>query len=462
VLERLVTLHWLDYAVMLVYFLALFLIAFVIKKKQVQESHENYFLAARRVTMPVFVATLVSTWYGNLLGISQLAYKQGLVAWLTQGIFWYIVYIFFAIYVVPRIRAHKFFTIPDLMEHFYGKYTALATAVINVLMLNPALYVLSMGILCELIFGISAFQGILIGTLVPLIYTVRGGFKAVVYTDVIQFLFMFCGVALVIPFALIKHGGLKVLENVPETHFSFTGTGEWTVQVLVSWALIAFWTLVDSNFYQRTFSAQSDKTAKNGVLLAIIFWIVFDLMLNFIAIYAFAVNPNYEATRALPLFADSVLPVFFKGIFFTGLIATIMSTFDSLIFSSSMAVSKDIFQRLGGDEKHVIWINKVIIVLVVLVAFLIALQFKSLINLIYARGSIGISALLLPLMAGLFFKKKFSDRIVTLSIICGAMSALSIFVLKQLGLDFGIEAIIVGLLSSLVVLLIACFKKTNA
>ena len=458
---QLISLHWLDYAVIVVYFVALFVVAFVLKKKQAQESHENYFLAARRVTLPVFVATLVSTWYGNLLGITQLAYKQGLIAWLTQGIFWYLVYFFFAFYVVPKIREHKFFTIPDLMEHFYGKYSAITSAFVNVLMLNPALYVLSMGILFELIFGISAFQGILIGTIVPLIYTLRGGFKAVVYTDVIQFLFMFCGVALVIPFALMKHGGLGILENVPDSHFSLTGTGEWSTQVIVSWALIAFWTLIDSNFYQRTFSADSDKTAKHGVLVAIVFWIIFDLMLNFIAIYAFAVNPSYEPSRALPLFADSVLPGFFKGIFFAGLIATIMSTFDSLIFSSSMAVSKDIYQKLGGDEKNVIWINKVVIVLVVLVAFLIALQFKSLINLIYARGSIGISALLLPLMAALIFKNKLPDKAVMLSIICGGLTALVVFVLKELGLNIGIEPIILGLITSFIFLFCAKLKNTN-
>ena len=455
------TLHWLDYSVIGIYFLAVFAIGFLVKRhpESKEGSLTEYFLAGRRITLPIFVATLVSTWYGNLLGISQLAYKQGIIAWLTQGIFWYVIYLFFAFYIVPKVRAQKLFTIPDLMENFYGKKSAIATAVVNVVMLNPALYILSMGIMFEIIFGIDSMTGILIGTLVPLLYTLKGGFKAVVYTDSIQFLFMFIGVALVIPFALYKHGGFEVLANLPESHLQFTGTGEWTWQIILSWALIAFWTIIDSNFYQRTYAAESDKTAKHGILWAIGFWFIFDMMINFIGLYAFAVNPDLDPARSLPLFANSVLPPLAKGIFFTGLIATIMSTFDSLIFASSMSVSKDIYQKLGGDEKKVIWVNKLAIVGTVIVAFLIALKFKSLISLIYARGSIGISALLLPMLIGFFWKKKINDLAIVISIAAGASTALVVFLLNK---SFTLpEPIICGLVVSGLSILIAVLKKTK-
>jgi len=451
-----VNLHWLDYSVIGIYFLIVFGIGFFVNRhpkpvgldRDASLAMTEYFLAGRRITLPIFVATLVSTWYGNLLGISELAYKQGIVAWLTQGVFWYLIYIFFAFFIVPKVRAHKLFTIPDIMENFYGRKSAIATAVVNVIMLNPALYILSMGIMCEIIFGIDPFTGILVGTLVPLLYTLKGGFKAVVYTDFVQFLFMFIGVALVVPFALIKHGGLEVLSKVPESHFNLTGTGEWSWQVILSWALISFWAIIDTNFYQRTYAAESDKTAKHGILWATVFWLIFDMMINFIGLYAFAVSPDLDPARSLPLFANSVLPPLAKGIFFTGLIATIMSTFDSLIFASAMSVSKDIYQKLGGDERKVIWINKLAIVGTVLVAFLIALKFKSLINLIYARGSIGISALLLPMLLGFFSKKKFSDLSIVISISLGALTALTIFLLNQFyGFNLP-EPIICGLLVS--------------
>ena len=189
-------LAFVDYAIIASYFLLMFMAAFVMKfffkqKDTATTELEDYFLAGRRLTLPMFIATLVTTWYGNLLGVTELAYKEGLVQWLTQGIFWYAVYIFFALFLAKKIRESKLFTLPDQLEHFYDRKTAILGAVLNLIMLNPAPYILSMGVIFEIVLGLPAWQGLLIGTLVPFLYTFRGGFKAVVVTDMVQFVFMF-------------------------------------------------------------------------------------------------------------------------------------------------------------------------------------------------------------------------------------------------------------------------------
>ena len=92
-----INLSTIDYAILIGYFLLVFAIGFFVKKDQ-GDDLENYFLAGRKLTLPLFVATLVSTWYGNLLSMGELAFKQGLVMWLTQGIFWYFAYFFVAFF----------------------------------------------------------------------------------------------------------------------------------------------------------------------------------------------------------------------------------------------------------------------------------------------------------------------------------------------------------------------------
>ena len=440
-----IDLSTIDYAIIFGYFAIVFLIPLFIKKKD--NDIENYFLAGRRLTLPLFITTLVTTWYGNLLGVSEISYKHGIVNWFTQGFFWYIVYLFFALFLVNKIRKHKLFTIPDQLEKFYDKKTALAGAVVNLFMLTPAPYILSMGLIFHLIFSIDAKWGIIIGTVIPLFYTLKGGFKAVIYTDFIQFIFMFIGVAAIIPFAIAKYGGFSfVFENAPETHFQITG--DWSPQLVLAWFLIALWTIVDSGFHQRVYAAKDNNVARNGILLATIFWFVFDLMITAIGIFAFAAMPGLEATTALPVFASSVLPVVLKGIFFTGLIATVMSTLDSLVFSSSMCLSHDIYRRISGvtDEKKIIKVNKIAIILIVSIALFISVFYSSIIELVYTRGSIGISALLIPIL-GAYYLKTNKPAAAFWSIIIATLVSVLCFIFRP----FDIEPLYLGLMSSLLV-----------
>lgn len=466
---------FIDYAIIILYFVMMFMTSFVLKlffkikpwiatppteARNDSNELEDYFLAGRRLTLPMFVATLVSTWYGNLLGVSELAYKEGFVQWLTQGIFWYAVYIFFALFLAKKIRESNLFTIPEQLDKFYDSKTAILGAVINLIMLNPASYILSMGIIFELVFGLPAWQGLLIGTLVPFIYTFRGGFKAVVITDMIQFVFMFLGIALILPFAIHKYGLENLINSVPHSHLTLTGTLSW--QVILAWLLIATWALVDTSFFQRTYAAQDFKTAQRGILISTGFWFVFDFMITTIGIFAFAAMPDLDPKTSLPVFASAVLPPIAKGIFFTGLIATVMSTLDSLTFSSAMCISKDLYQKIFKvtDAKKIINFNKLAIVIVVALGLLVALGFESLIKLMYYKGSIGISGLLIPLVSGFFLKKKLSANTAFLSMLLGAGSCVIWIVLQKLAVvGANIEPLFIGLGFSLGVVFISKFLK---
>ena len=408
----------------------------------------------------MFVATLVTTWYGNLLGVTEMAYKEGLVQWLTQGIFWYAAYVFFAFFIAKKIRESKLFTLPDQLEKFYDRKTAILGALINLIMLSPAAYILSMGLIFEIIFQIPLSQGLIIGSIITFIYTFRGGFKAVVITDMLQFFFMFLGLALIIPFAINKFSLTELLANIPNSHLSLTGSYSW--QIVLAWLVIASWTLIDSNFYQRCYSARDYKTAQRGILIATAFWFVFDFMVCLVGLFAFSAMPNLEPATALVGFANSVLPPIAKGVFFTGLLATVMSTLDSLSFSSAMCFTKDIYQRIFKvtDTTKVIFVNKITIAVVVLLGIIVAINFQSLIKLMYYKASIGISGLLLPLLCGFFLKKKLNANSAFFSIIAGSSACIIWLILQKLYIiSINFEAIFVGLLASSITMFAIEFQQ---
>ena len=173
-------------------------------------------------------------------------------------------------------------------------------------------------------------------------------------------------------------------------------------------------------------------------------------MINLVGLYAFAAMPGLEPATSLLVFSTSVLPVFFKGLFLTGLIATVMSTLDSLGFSSAMSISYDIFLRVKKDlsQKQVININKWALVFVMGLGIIVAIYFESLIELMYVRGTIAISALLVPLLASYFLPKK-KAKAALWSMVLGLVGAALAYLLKHYSI-IDIEPIFIGLALSFI------------
>ena len=55
-------------------------------------------LMGRQLTLPMFVGTLVATWYGGIFGVTEIAFSKGIYNFITQGLFWYVAYIIFALF----------------------------------------------------------------------------------------------------------------------------------------------------------------------------------------------------------------------------------------------------------------------------------------------------------------------------------------------------------------------------
>src|SRR5690606_8645886 len=103
-------------------------------------------LMGRKLTLPLFVATLVATWYGGIFGVTALAFEKGIYNFLTQGIFWYGTYLIFAFFLVKKIRNYNVMTIPELAERLFGPKAGKLTAGLNFLNILPIAYTISLGL----------------------------------------------------------------------------------------------------------------------------------------------------------------------------------------------------------------------------------------------------------------------------------------------------------------------------
>ncbi|MGB2867429.1 MAG: sodium:solute symporter family protein [Bacteroidota bacterium] len=411
----------LDSILVLAYFAAVIFIGFRASRKGSGDS-ADFLLAGRTLTLPMFVATLVSTWYGGILGVGEFSYKYGLANWLVFGVPYYFFAAVFAVFLAEKVRGTNLTTIPDKLEQAYDRKTAIVGGVLTFFLVTPAAYVLMLGVLVQLMFGLDLLTSILLTTLCTIVYLYSGGFRSDVWANTFEFVMMFLGFILMVLFAYAKFGGFSFIQsNVPALHLTWNGGNTW--QFVLVWFFIALWTLVDPAFHQRCYAAKDGATARRGILLSILFWMCFDFLTTTSGLYARAALPNLDnPTFSYPLLAEMTLPVVAKGFFYIGLLATIMSTLSSLTLISGITVGKDIvgrWMRQADDSALVRRWTGIGLIFTAIVSVVLALLLPSVVRIWYTVGTCIIPALLVPILASYFPQLLIRARYAFLAMMAG-------------------------------------------
>ncbi len=388
-----------DLALILAYFVGLLLLG-LWRSRRDSHAADDFLIAGRKLTLPAFVASLVSTWYGGILGVGEFSYRYGISNWIVFGVPYYLYAIVFAVFLAARARRTRHYTIPDQLERVYGRRASIAGAGFIFLLSLPAPYLLMLGILMQLLWPVPLWLAIALAGLFSLLYIVRAGLLAVVRTDILQFVLMFAGFAVLVGMAIDRFGGLAFLQQrLPASHWQWHGGNP--VQYILVWYVIAMATLVDPNFYQRCYAARSERVARNGILASVVFWFVFDALTTAAGLYARAALPDLaNPVESYPRLAMLLLPDVARGLFFIALFATIMSTLDSFFFVSAVTIGKDILARLvhsGGETDRFQYLTRIGMGVTLLLSAALAIGNPSVIDIWYQLGSVATPALLVPL-----------------------------------------------------------------
>lgn len=450
--------HWLDFSVLILYVGLLIGFGFY-RTKQAGKDPEEFLLAGRKLSLPGFVVTLVATWYGGILGIGENTYSYGIQTWFIFGLPYYVFAILFAFLIAGRINETKFISIPDQFHGRFGKTAGVVSALYILFLASPAPYILSIGILLQFTTGLSFGLSLLMATGLSLSYIWIGGFKAVVRTDGLQFGFMFVGFLLLLIFSMKSSGPISELV-LPVSHLNITGGA--SIQYIVVWFFIALWTFVDPGFYQRCAAAKSPQTAKKGILISIGFWFIFDMLTLSSGLYAKALLTAGDPLFAYPRLGAMVLPPLAYGIFITGLLATIMSTIDSLGLISAITFGRDILWRIQSptstdklkwNNESTIFVRKGLII-TAFIALILAFSIPSVVKLWYGLGSILVPGLVLPFLIS--FKNKRPKENILLMMVSPVLVSIFWILLGKLlnGYPFGLEPFYPGILTSVLVYVI--------
>ena len=430
-----ISFNWLDILIIVSFFLSIIFIGFYTGRRTSAEAND-YLLSGRKLSLFLFIAVNVSTWYGGILGVGEFTYRYGLVSWFTQGLPYYVFAFLFAIFFAKKIREASLFTIPDKLTEVYGKNVGLISAVIVFVLVSPAPYLLMTANLISLIFNVNIILSLVISLVLSLVYLLKGGFRSNVYVDVFQFFVMFAGFILIVFFSGIQFGTFDFLSSsLPHNHLEVTGGMSPTF--LIVWFLIALWTFADPGFHQRCYAAKTGNIAMKGILISIIFWALFDFLTTTTGLFAKGVLPEFtNPVLAFPLFAEKVLPAGIKGIFYAALFATILSTQISFLFLSGTTIGRDfiyrgvvLYSRAKPDFSRNQYESKLknytIIGLLIsgILAVVLAYLIPSVIQIWYTIGSLFIPGIILPVVSAYYPKIRVSNKIISLEMITAFLAS---------------------------------------
>ncbi len=347
----LTTIDWL-----VIFFVIVALISVFKLNKSLKANNSSaleYLLLGRRLTLPVFVATLVSTWYAGVIGVTQISYEKGVYNFVTQGFFWYISAAIFAVFFLNKSRAMQALSFPELIKKAYGEKSAKLTALLLYLKVLPVPYAIALGIFLNGLLGVPLNIAIIIGTLLVAIHCIYGGLRTIIACDIVQFLFMFIAIIAVVLTSYMTFGGVEYLQsNLPSSYFEIRANESWSTVFV--WFFIALnTTILSPVFYQKCFATKDDKVARIGIFISILFWLVCDLCTTAGGLYAKANMPDINPNDAYLVYALTILPDGIRGLFILGILVTVISALDSFLFIAGTLLSYDLIPEKYSNLKLV-------------------------------------------------------------------------------------------------------------
>ncbi len=266
----------------------------------------------------------------------------------------------------------------------------------------------------EQTFGIPGFWGVIIGSLIVVLYTMIGGFITVVYTDVFQAILMIITL-IVLPVILIyiiaadNVNVSQVLIEAGNNYNSLTGgkSGIPAFLLILSGLSWMFGYTGQPQLLTRMMAIKDKKDIRNAKGVAIVWTLIAYAGALAIGIFGYVLMKNHYfdgAATALSADTEKILPVLINtfvgpviaGLLLSGAISAMMSTASSEIIVSSSSITEDIYGNIARKKysgKKLLTLNRLVTLGVGLLAFILALTVKdSVYGLVsYAWSGIGSS-----------------------------------------------------------------------
>jgi solute:Na+ symporter, SSS family len=358
-----VHLSLIDVAVVVLFAAVVVAVSLVASRKE--RDSEDYFLAGRSLTWPLIGVSLLASNISTEHFVGMTGQGFGSVGLAIASYEWIaaVTLVAVAFFLLPKYLELGITTMPEFLERRFGPAPR---TILSVYMLIAYVGVAIVAVLysgalgLRTIFGVNLQVGIWSIGLLAGAYTVYGGLKAVVWSDLIQGTALFVGGATVSVLAVRKAGGWEaaLASGADKLHMVLPADHPelpWTALLVGIWIPNFFYWGCNQFITQRALGARNLRQGQLGIVLAA--WLKlampFLVVLPGILAYELYADRIADGDQAYAVLVQELLPAGLRGLFLAALFGAVMSSLDSMLNSASTIFTVDVYQRwLRPDADH--------------------------------------------------------------------------------------------------------------
>ncbi len=391
--------------------------------KKNDESISDYFLAGKNMGWFVIGASLFITNISSehIVGLAGSGANNGLIVghfeWMAIFAIIMLGWVFAPVFIRTGI-----YTIPEFLEKRYNKSSRMYLATVSIIAyittkISVMLY--AGGHIIHALLGWDIYTSAIVLVVITGIYTIAGGLRSVIYTGVVQIVFLICGAAVLLIFGMQEVGGISGLqEKLPQEFFymlrpvsdpDFPWTG-----ILFGAPIIGIWYwCTDQYIVQRILGAKNINHAQKATIfsgflkLSPVFLFVVPGMI------AAALYPEVSGDNAFTILITNLpLPMGMRGLIMAGLLAALMSSLSAIFNSTATIITLDFYKNFYpfSSERKLVLVGRLSAILIAITGIL-WVPFTKLINTniyIYLQS---VQAYISPPIAAVFIFGVFSTKV---------------------------------------------------
>ncbi len=331
------------------------------------KSFEDYALANRSFNAPLLLVTLSTTLLGGAGVINEVStfYCFGYI-YILISICGVLSNAVLSLWVIPLFdeRFRNMISLGDILGFFYGpKVELLTSSALYVFSLGTVAILFSLGAqLCVAMIEVEYMGGLVLIAAVVIAYSAMGGIKAVILTDVVQFVIMMVVVSIFTMVILNQAGGLglilaghfsgsnsAILHNINELQ----GVGA----TIVCFSILALpLNIIQPPIVQRFLMVYDPRQLAYASAAHTIFKCAMLLMITCIGLGTLQLYPGVSPKEAASNLMQDFLPTPFRGVAICSLLSVLMATADSFISGASILLVRNI---LPSSKISAPWFNDI-------------------------------------------------------------------------------------------------------
>jgi solute:Na+ symporter, SSS family len=466
----------LDVLILVLYFAVVIFIGFYVKGST--NTSEEFFLANREMSAWIAGLSFVSANLGSLelMGWAGSAYQYGILAMHWYWIGAIPAMLFLGIVMMPFYYISRTHSVPGYLKLRFGEgargLSAACFAFMTILMSGVNMY--AMAVVMQTVLGWNMTFSIWVGAITVAIYVMLGGLRSAIINEVLQFVLIWAGAALIPILGLIEAGGwtnlkAQIAANVGSndyTHlWSTLGSFKsnpmgihWTGIVFGLGGVISFgyWT-TDFLVVQRVLSANNLRSAKLAPVIGAAFKMAVPLIVIVPGLLALAVLKNADGSlmhlvpgdvakitgqhaydEVLPLMLIRYCGPGLLGLGITALVAGFMSGMAGNVSAFSTVWTYDLYGAYinkKASDKHYVAMGRsstvVGMLISILTAYLVA-HATSIMDYVQALFSFFIAPLFGTVILGMLWKRATKEGGFW-GLLAGTIGSIAMFVYVHVG-----------------------------